>query len=169
MATRERLIERAATIGDLDDVGEIERASFSDPWSRDAFIAALGNPNVTFLVVASGPATRAIPSRVLGYVVAWFAGGDGEIANVAVAPEARRQGVGARLMDAALAAARRRGVEQLFLEVRESNVAAQALYASRGFEPVGRRRQYYRKPTEDALVLRALLAPDPGEPALHSK
>jgi ribosomal-protein-alanine N-acetyltransferase len=169
MATRERVIERAATVGDLDGVAEIERASFSDPWSREAFISALGNPNVAFLVVASAPAGRGPPPRILGYVVAWFAGGEGEIANVAVAPGARRQGVGARLMDAALDVARRRGVEQLFLEVRESNLAAQALYASRGFELVGRRRQYYRKPAEDALVLQALLAPESGEPASQSK
>jgi [ribosomal protein S18]-alanine N-acetyltransferase len=74
-----------------------------------------------------------------------------------VAPEVRGQGVGARLLDDALAAARRNGATAAYLEVRDSNAAARALYASRGFEQVGRRRNYYRKPVEDALVMRRVL------------
>jgi ribosomal-protein-alanine N-acetyltransferase len=91
---------------------------------------------------------------VRGYVVAWFVLEEGEIGNLAVAGEARRQGLGARLLDHAIAAVRRSDVDVLYLEVRDSNAAARALYASRGFVEVGRRREYYRRPKEDALVLR---------------
>jgi ribosomal-protein-alanine N-acetyltransferase len=76
-----------------------------------------------------------------------------------VATDARRSGIGALLLDGAIAAVRRSDVDTLYLEVRDSNAAARALYASRGFVEVGRRREYYRKPKEDALVLRLDLAP----------
>jgi ribosomal-protein-alanine N-acetyltransferase len=79
---------------------------------------------------------------------------EGEIADLAVAPWARRRGVGGLLLDLAAADARDVGVRTLYLEVRESNAAAIALYESRGFGTIGRRRQYYRHPMEDALVLR---------------
>jgi ribosomal-protein-alanine N-acetyltransferase len=91
---------------------------------------------------------------VLGYVVAWFVVDEAEIANLAVSDQARRAGIGARLLDHAVGAAEQRQCRVVFLEVRESNAAARALYASRGFEVAGRRSKYYRKPVEDALVLR---------------
>jgi [ribosomal protein S18]-alanine N-acetyltransferase len=78
----------------------------------------------------------------------------GEVLNLAVAPEFRRRGIGGALLDAGLAAFRRRKVDEVFLEVRESNIEAQALYIGHGFRPVGQRSAYYRNPREDALVLR---------------
>jgi len=140
---------RMARRDDVEDVAAIERRSFSDPWSAASFRALFGNPLVHFAV-----AEDILTSRVLGYVVAWFVADEGEIANIAVADDARRSGVGARLLDHALGAAARRRCRVLFLEVRESNAAARALYASRRFEIAGRRAGYYRKPVEDALVLR---------------
>jgi ribosomal-protein-alanine N-acetyltransferase len=86
--------------------------------------------------------------------VAWFAADEGEIANLAVREPTRRRGIGAALLDAALAEGTRRGAANMYLEVRESNEAARRLYASRGFEEIGRRRRYYRHPVEDAIVLR---------------
>jgi len=86
--------------------------------------------------------------------VAWSVVDEAEIANLAVANDVRRAGVGARLLDHALDIARERHSYVVFLEVRESNAGARALYASRGFEVAGRRAKYYRKPVEDALVLR---------------
>jgi ribosomal-protein-alanine N-acetyltransferase len=82
---------------------------------------------------------------------------EGELANLAVAPELRSRGIGRLLLDAILQNATTRGVRQLYLEVRESNVAARGLYLGRGFEQVGRRKRYYRSPTEDALILRRAL------------
>lgn len=143
------VVIRSARRDDIDDVASIERRAFSDPWSANSFRALFGNPLVHFAV-----AEDTITSRLLGYVVTWFVVDEGEIANLAVADEARRAGVGARLLDHALDVAVERRCAVVFLEVRESNVAARALYASRGFEVAGRRSKYYRKPVEDALVLR---------------
>lgn len=91
---------------------------------------------------------------VVGYLIAREAAGTGEILNLAVAPEIRRGGIARQLLDAGLAALAVRNVEEVFLEVRESNLAAQALYVGAGFRPVGQRSGYYRSPREDALVLR---------------
>ncbi|MGH7721118.1 MAG: ribosomal protein S18-alanine N-acetyltransferase [Gemmatimonadaceae bacterium] len=142
---------RAATSADLDGILELERASFTDPWSRQSFRALFDDPRVLFTVACDA---RDI---VLGYVAAWFIVDEGEIATLAVAPEVRRRGLGASLLDSIVDAARVRRVSALYLEVRESNAAARALYASRGFLEVGRRRNYYRSPVEDARVLRLTL------------
>jgi ribosomal-protein-alanine N-acetyltransferase len=138
---------RRAREADVDRILAIEQASFADPWSRSAFVELLDDPRVAFLIADAGGTVR-------GYIVAWFVLDEGEIGNLAVHADARRQGVGALLLDAAIAAVRKSRVESLYLEVRDSNAAARALYASRGFAEVGRRREYYRRPKEDALVLR---------------
>jgi ribosomal-protein-alanine N-acetyltransferase len=91
---------------------------------------------------------------VAGYVVALDAADEGEILNLAVAPEGRRHGVGRRLVEAVLSRLSEKGVHHVFLEVRESNAPARSLYESHGFREVGRRRGYYRRPVEDAIVLR---------------
>lgn len=143
------MVVRQARLADVDDVAAIERRAFSDPWSAGSFRALFGNPLVDFAV-----AEDAVTGRILGYVVAWFVVDEAEIANLAVADDVRRGGVGSRLLDHALDAAARRKCRVVFLEVRESNTAAQALYASRRFAVAGRRTRYYRKPVEDALVLR---------------
>ena len=139
---------RRATRGDVQRVAEIERASFSDPWTPGAFRSAAEEENLLFLVAEH-------EGVVVGYSVSWCVVDQAELANLAVASEARGIGIGGRLLDAAVDAAREAGCESMHLEVRESNAAARALYASRGFEEVGRRRRYYRAPVEDALVLRA--------------
>jgi ribosomal-protein-alanine N-acetyltransferase len=137
----------------------IEAQAFTDPWSRASFASLLGSPHVVFLVAeqSTAPAFSDAPGargEVAGYVVAWTVADEAEIANVAVAPSLRGRGFGGRLLDAALHEVERRGAGAVFLEVRESNVAARALYAARRFVEVGRRRAYYRRPQEDALVLR---------------
>ena len=154
---RLRLAEQA----DVDQVAAIEALSCTDPWSRASFASLLGNPQVLFAVADASP-LPAERREVVGYVVTWFAADEGEIANIAVAPAARGRGIGAGLLDAALAEAVHRGATAVYLEVRESHAAARALYASREFATVGRRRNYYRKPPEDALVLRRDLATGPA-------
>jgi [ribosomal protein S18]-alanine N-acetyltransferase len=154
--SRERIVLRPARDADLGAVLAIEQASFGDPWNRSAFIDLVNDPRVAFLIAEVGGVVR-------GYVVAWFVLDEGEIGNLAVASEARRRGIGALLLDGAIAAVRASNVDTLYLEVRDSNAAARALYASRGFVEVGRRREYYRRPKEDALVLRLDLTPEPPE------
>jgi len=155
-ATEPAPVVRPAAAADLPHVAAIERASFSDPWSRRAFAELLDRKEVYFVVAAAPPPAGGDvpPGGVLGYAVAWFVVGEGEVANIAVHPRCRGQGVGASLLDDVLREAEARTVDTVFLEVRESNEPARALYASRDFHPVGRRRNYYRSPVEDALLLR---------------
>jgi ribosomal-protein-alanine N-acetyltransferase len=136
---------------DITAISEIEREAFSDPWSARSFRDALEHPAVYF------GCARSDGSGVLGYVVAWFVADEGEIANLAVAPAGWGHGIGRALLDAALTEAKHRRIESVYLEVRDSNERARRLYQSRGFEEVGRRRAYYRRPVEDAIVLRRTL------------
>ena len=99
-----------------------------------------------------------------GFCLARVAADEAEILTLAVLPERRRQGIAARLLAAAMAAASGRGARRMLLEVAESNLAARRLYAAAGFRPVGRRARYYAS-GEDALVLAAALSPTPeGRP-----
>ena len=137
---------------DLTAIAALEKAAFSDPWSLASFESVLAEP-AAYVAVARENESDA----VLGYVVAWFAADEGEIANLAVREPTRRRGIGSALLDGALAEGLRRGAINMYLEVRESNEAARRLYASRGFEEIGRRKRYYRHPVEDAVVLRRVL------------
>jgi [ribosomal protein S18]-alanine N-acetyltransferase len=145
---------RPGRAADLASVVELERACYSDPWPATAFAALPDNPRVYF-AVADSPVVKSIA----GYVVAWYVLDEGELANLAVATAARRQGIGKALLDAAIGESLDRRVSDLYLEVRESNQSARRLYASRGFEEVSRRKGYYRSPVEDALILRRTLKP----------
>ena len=143
---------RRAVVEDLASIARIERASFSDPWTEDALATALDR--MVVLVAAEGEGKGDGAASLVGYVVALVVAPDAEIADLAVAPEARRRGVGRALLARALDALADLGVRAVHLEVRESNRAARTLYESAGFRAVGRRRGYYRQPVEDALLLR---------------
>ena len=93
-------------------------------------------------------------AEVQGFLVANPIGDEWELENVAIAPDARRRGLGTRLLGEFLDQARTAGAQALFLEVRESNRAARALYQKWAFVEAGRRKAYYRDPTEDALVFK---------------
>jgi [ribosomal protein S18]-alanine N-acetyltransferase len=134
--------------GDLSAIAELERESFADPWSLASFESVLDEPAAFFAVANTAS------SKPAGYVVAWFAADEGEIANLAVREPTRRRGIGSMLLAGALAEGKRRGARNMYLEVRESNEAARRLYTARGFEEIGRRKHYYRHPVEDAIVLR---------------
>ena len=152
------LTVRRATERDVERVSVIESASFADPGTLDAFRTSLTLSHMHFLVAesrdAEAGADAAGASGVVGYVLAMIIGPEGEIADIAVAPEARGRGVGGLLLDEATAGLRGVGVRTIYLEVRESNLAARRLYESRSFGHVGKRRGYYQHPPEDALVLR---------------
>src|SRR5881296_1906343 len=131
------------------DVVAIERATFSDPWSANDFEECIAS-GVPFLVAEQRGA-------VLGYAIAHWAADEAEILNVGVAPAYRRQGVGRALVERMLAALHDHGARVVYLEVRESNVIARRLYESLGFTEVARRARYYRRPVEDAVILRAAI------------
>ena len=151
---------RPARATDLPAILGIERVSFTDPWSRSSFTALLEQPRVYFAVALDATGT------LLGYTVAWFVLDEAELANLAVAPDARGRGIGTLLLEGALEAAEARGSEAMYLEVRASNVSALALYGSHGFIEISRRKSYYKRPVEDALVLRRTwIGREPGTPA----
>jgi ribosomal-protein-alanine N-acetyltransferase len=136
-------------------VHAIEQATFSDPWSARDFRECVAS-DVVFLVAAAS-------DGVAGYVVAQDAADEAEILNLAVTPARHRGGIGRALVERALATVAQRGAHRVFLEVRESNAPARALYAALGFQEVGRRSRYYRRPVEDAIVLRAAIPADGGD------
>ncbi|HEX8275894.1 MAG TPA: ribosomal protein S18-alanine N-acetyltransferase [Longimicrobiaceae bacterium] len=138
---------RPISESDLDRVMEIERACFSTPWKDTTFRGLMRRAD-TDLVGAERD------RRLVGYAVCWTVVDQSELGNVAVAEEARGAGIGRALVEAVVERVRARGSRECFLEVRESNQVAQALYRDMGFEVVGRRKAYYALPLEDALVMR---------------
>ncbi len=147
----------AASVADVPAILDIERRAFSDPWSARSFRDALDHPAVFFACARHGAGARSDGDQIAGYVVAWFVADEGEIANLAVDPAGWGSGIGKALLDAALEEGERRGAAAVYLEVRDSNARARKLYHSRNFEEVGRRRDYYQRPVEDAIVLRRML------------
>jgi [ribosomal protein S18]-alanine N-acetyltransferase len=137
---------------DLDEVLAIERASFSMPWSRGAFLYEMQQNRVARCWVA-----RDETMRVSGYLCLWEVADEIHVTNVAVRPDARRQGIARSLLGTVLDDARARAFKLVVLEVRPSNRHAVALYESFGFRVVGRRRGYYYDTGEDALVMEAEL------------
>ncbi len=140
---------------DVPVVTDLERSSFSEPWTEAGFLSALAQEDNIFLVAISVPTEREsdVLEKVIGYCGLYVSADQGDITNVAVASQYRRGGVAAALVEEVKVAARQRGVRQIFLEVREFNRAAQDLYLGAGFEFCGRRKKFYRKPTEDALLM----------------
>lgn len=123
----------------------LEQLSFSDPWSEGMLQETLASKHVALLTWGEEP---------LGYLMLLSLPPEGEILNLAVHPDCRRQGCASALLREGEALLRREGVEVLYLEVRASNAPAIALYEGFGFSAVGRRKRYYRNPVEDALVMK---------------
>ncbi|MEP6571180.1 MAG: ribosomal protein S18-alanine N-acetyltransferase [Gemmatimonadota bacterium] len=147
---------RLAQAEDAAALSGLERRCFSDPWSTGGFREALATAGGFGLLAAS---TASKEDHPLGYLIGRWLLDEGEVLNLAVAPEYRGVGIGRALLDAGLDHFRSCGVAEVFLEVRESNRHAQELYLANGFRPVGQRKSYYRSPREDALVFRRPLDP----------
>ena len=144
MATE--VVFRRMRDSDLAQVMELEQTCYSTPWSETTFRGLLRRNDCDLLIATAD-------GELWGYAVVWSVADQGELGNLATTPMRRRQGIGRKLLEAAIDAAARRGVNELFLEVRVSNHVARALYDAYDFREVGRRRNYYAAPVEDALVL----------------
>lgn len=131
----------------VPQIAQLEKRCFSDPWSEKSIASELENPLSVWLVAVDG-------GQLIGYVSSQTVLGETDMMNLAVAPEARRQGTGRALVLALVDALTEKGSHSLMLEVRVSNTPAQKLYESLGFSQVGRRPKYYVNPREDALILR---------------
>ena len=135
------------TADHLDEVAELERICFSAPWSRNMLAEELNNALSAMLVALDDS------GRVVGYAGVQVILDEGYITNVAVRPECRRQGIAGKLLDVFLNFAQGNQLAFLTLEVRASNEAAIILYGRHGFRGVGRRRNYYEHPREDAIIM----------------
>jgi ribosomal-protein-alanine N-acetyltransferase len=141
-------IEPFTSPSDLDGMMEVEHASFTNPWTREMYLAELANTGVSFMFVA-----RDDTGRVIGFCAFWLVLDELHINNLAVAPEHRRVGVASALLTTVLTEGAKLGAKRATLEVRRSNEEARRVYQRFGFVVAGVRLDYYSLPTEDALVL----------------
>jgi ribosomal-protein-alanine N-acetyltransferase len=141
-------IEPVTSPDHIDEVLAIERASFTNPWTREMYLAELENTGVSFCFLA-----RHDDGRGVGFCSVWRVLDELHINNLAVLEEFRRAGIGTVLLEFVLQHGAARGAQRATLEVRRSNEAARMLYERFGFSVAGVRRDYYSKPVEDALVL----------------
>ena len=135
---------------DVDEVERIEKESFSESWSRDAFTDAIGNEfHRIFCLKRKGEGEN----ELLGYIGWAVVYGEAEITNVAIDKKFRGHGYGNVLMEKAIAVIEKEDNKNVFLEVRAGNKPAIGLYDKFGFKEIGVRKNFYRFPTEDALVM----------------
>ena len=128
---------------------QIEKLCFSDPWSPSSLETFLDDNYVSLVALVDG--------MVAGYVGMYFILDEGNVINVAVHPFYRRQGLARALLKELCAISESLGLAELYLEVRESNASARALYSSEGWESVGKRKNYYSHPLEDAVLMKKVL------------
>lgn len=138
---------RRATIEDAKEIFAIEMDCFSVPWNLDSIEAELINQKKKLYYVIEDT------EGVVGYAGAWLVYDEGQITNIAIRPSARRQGFGATLTRALIEECFKRGMHEIFLEVRISNLSALSLYRQLGFTVKGMRKNYYSEPKEDAYIM----------------
>jgi ribosomal-protein-alanine N-acetyltransferase len=141
-------IEPLTSVDEVDALLAVERASFSNPWTREMYLSELENEGVSFFYLA-----RDASGTVVGFCSFWRILDELHINNLAVLPERRREGIATALLERVLSDGARLDARHATLEVRRSNDAALQLYRRLGFSIGGTRRGYYSRPDEDALVL----------------
>ena len=138
---------RLMRVEDVSAIAELEKICFSDPWSENSIASELNNPLSCWLVAVEG-------DSLAGYVGSQTVLDGSDMMNIAVAPAHRRKGIAEALVLALCEHLRDRSSVCLLLEVRASNAPAISLYEKLNFVQIGRRKNYYRNPKEDALILR---------------
>jgi ribosomal-protein-alanine N-acetyltransferase len=132
--------------GDLRSIVEIEKASFTTPWSEASFFNELKKPRSFSKVAKSG-------EKIVGYICAGWIIDEGHIIDVAVHPDYRRLGIASTLVSLGIERLKEEGCRFVFLEVRDSNEPAKKMYGKFGFEVLGTRKNYYVSPVEDAVIM----------------
>ena len=161
------IIIEPMTIEHIPQVVEIEKQSFSMPWSKAAFLESFSYDHAVFLAavdyeygdIESKLQPTGKKSKVAGYIGMYMVLNEGDITNIAVSPEYRGKGIGLALMNELKRLAVQKNIDNLILEVRESNDAAISLYKKVGFCPAGIRKNFYEKPIENAIVMYMKLLP----------
>ena len=137
---------RRSIPADATGIAELEDLIFSDAWSyRDVQDLICTEGGMCFTAVEDG--------KVIAYVIGRLIAPEGEIYRVAVAPHKRQRGIGYRLLDYAVKTSKGQGLERLFLEVRSRNIPAIKLYTAYGFKEIGVRKNYYKNPQDDAIIM----------------
>lgn len=137
---------RRSVPADATGIARLEEEIFSDPWSyRDVQDLICTEGSMCFTALDG--------DEVIAYVIGRLIAPEGEIYRVAVKPEKRQRGIGYRLLDYAVKTSKGHGLERLFLEVRSRNLPAIKLYTAYGFKQIGLRKNYYKNPTDDALIM----------------
>lgn len=129
-------------------VWEIEKENFTQPWSMTSFKDMMDSGYVMSFGALDSQGT------IIGYALASYVADTGEILDIAVSAESKRRGVGGMLLDAVHSSLNIKGVSECFLEVRENNLPAIALYNKFGYAPVGVRKNYYTCPKENAIMMK---------------
>lgn len=140
------LITREMQEHDIPAIMEIERASFSTPWSEISFLSEIYKKNGISRVAL-------LEERLIGYVCVNYVLHESHLLNLAVQQDFRRRGVGTILLNESLKELKKKGCVFVYLEVRVSNTAAQGFYERFGFTATSRRKRYYALPDEDALMM----------------
>ncbi|HUU50901.1 MAG TPA: ribosomal protein S18-alanine N-acetyltransferase [Nitrospinota bacterium] len=138
--------------GDLNEVLEIEKTSFSSPWSKETFLIELKENEFSRILLAKAK-DKSIYRGILGYCCYWIISDEIHITNIAIHSRYRRRGIGEQLLRFLIKEAIKIGAKLITLELRISNVSARALYKKLGFIPVAIRKKYYTIPKEDALIM----------------
>lgn len=137
---------RRASPADACEIAAREAEIFSDPWSERDILSTISTEGSMCYTALSG-------GRVIAYLIGRQIPPEGEIYRIATLPEHRKRGVAYRLLDYAVKCERGRGLEALFLEVREQNAPARALYTAYGFKEIGMRKNYYKDPIDNAVIM----------------
>lgn len=141
---------REMSLEDIPQAVFIEKECFSQPWSAKSFEDSLGRTDTVFLVCEED-------GMVVGYIGMYISFEEADITNVAVLPAYRKRGCGRTLVLAAIAFAKKKQAEKIFLEVRVSNLPAISLYETLGFHNIGIRKNFYEYPHEDAYIMQIYL------------
>lgn len=141
------LLVRQAEVGDAEDIYEIEKLCFPDPWSMESLIYELEKNPRAFYIVAE------LEGKVVGYAGMWWIGDEGHITNVAVRPGFRSRKIASGILGVMLEFTCGEGIKHHTLEVRKSNEAAIGLYKKFGFAVEGVRKKYYLNNGEDAFIM----------------
>ena len=140
------MVVRQMTNEDVERVYQLSEECFSEPWSLESIQKEVSNPVASYFVAESD-------DQIIGYGGLWHVLDEGDIINIAVNSQYRRQGIGQAILKKLLEEAEQKALTTLHLEVRQSNLAAIQLYQQNGFKVIAIRKGYYHHPLEDALVM----------------
>ena len=132
------------TTEDAKELAELDKLCFSVPWSEKSFREESENSLARYFVAKD-------EEKIVGYGGIWLVSGEGQITNIAVHPKMRKKGIASKILKELIVCAE--GCEQMFLEVRESNIAAISLYEKHGFQKCGVRKNFYHSPVENGIVM----------------